>query len=167
MIPHGVEVFVGLDPIDLRWGFDRLCGVVLEKLGRNARSSALFVFYGRRKTAVKILFFDGSGLCVLYKRLDCVAPTTNLVSQSGIGPRSRPHQRVRTWQREVLRKTDVVATLREARSLVLRSRVDRVRTAVATATPTLNAGLRVGGGHSNGRCRQLTLCREPVAPGGV
>jgi transposase len=28
MIPHGVEVFVGLDPIDLRWGFERLSGVV-------------------------------------------------------------------------------------------------------------------------------------------
>ena len=70
MIPHGVEVFVGLDPIDLRWGFDRLCGAVLEKLGRNARSGALFVFFGRRKAAVKVLFFDGSGLCVFYKRLD-------------------------------------------------------------------------------------------------
>jgi transposase len=70
MIPHGVEVFVGLDPIDLRWGFDRLCGVVLEKLGRNARSGALFVFFGRRKAAVKVLYFDGSGLCVMYKRLD-------------------------------------------------------------------------------------------------
>ncbi len=69
MIPHGVEVFVGLDPIDLRWGFDRLCGAVLEKLGRNARSGALFVFFGRHKTAVKVLFFDGSGLCVFYKRL--------------------------------------------------------------------------------------------------
>jgi transposase len=70
VIPHGVEVFVGLDPIDLRWGFDRLCGVVLEKLGRDARSGALFVFFGRRKGAVKVLFFDGSGLCVVYKRLD-------------------------------------------------------------------------------------------------
>jgi transposase len=70
VIPHGVEVFVGLDPIDLRWGFDRLCGVVLEKLGRNARAGALFVFFGRHKTAVKVLFFDGTGLCVFYKRLD-------------------------------------------------------------------------------------------------
>lgn len=70
MIPHGVEVFVGLDPIDLRWGFDRLSGVVLDKLGRNARSGALFVFFGRHKAAVKVLFFDGSGLCVFYKRLD-------------------------------------------------------------------------------------------------
>ena len=70
MIPHGVEVFVGLDPIDLRWGFDRLAGVVAERLGRGARSGALFVFFGRRRTALKIFFFDGTGLCVFYKRLD-------------------------------------------------------------------------------------------------
>jgi len=70
MIPHGVEVFVGLDPIDLRWGFERLSGVVADKLGRGARSGALFVFFGKRRAALKILFFDGTGLCVLYKRLD-------------------------------------------------------------------------------------------------
>ena len=70
MIPRGVEIFVALDPVDLRWGFDRLCGVVMERLGRRARSGALFVFFGRRRTAAKILFCDRTGVCVLYKRLD-------------------------------------------------------------------------------------------------
>lgn len=70
MIPHGVEVFVGLEPIDLRWGFDRLAGLVTERLGRDARSRALFVFFGRRRDALKVLFFDGTGLCLFYKRLD-------------------------------------------------------------------------------------------------
>jgi transposase len=70
MIPHGVDVFVGLDPIDLRWGFERLSGLVTEQLGRAARCGALFLFFGRRRDALKILFFDGSGLCIFYKRLD-------------------------------------------------------------------------------------------------
>ena len=70
MIPHGVEIFVGLEPIDLRWSFDRLSGVVVERLGREARSGALFVFFGKRHSAIKVFFFDGSGLCVFYKRLD-------------------------------------------------------------------------------------------------
>ena len=70
MIPHGVEVFVGLEPIDLRWGFERLSGVVADKIGRNARSGALFVFFGKRRSALKVLFFDGTGLCLFYKRLD-------------------------------------------------------------------------------------------------
>lgn len=70
MIPRGVEVFVGIDPIDLRWGFERLSGLALERVGRDARSGALFVFFGKRRTALKILFFDGTGLCLFYKRLD-------------------------------------------------------------------------------------------------
>ena len=70
MIPHGVEIFVGVEPIDLRWGFDRLAGLVSERLGRPARSGALFVFRGRRGSAIKVLFFDGTGLCLFYKRLD-------------------------------------------------------------------------------------------------
>jgi len=70
MIPHGVEIFVGLEPIDLRWSFDRLAGVVAERVGREARSGALFVFFGKRRDALKLLFFDGTGLCVFYKRLD-------------------------------------------------------------------------------------------------
>lgn len=70
MIPHGVEVFVGLGPIDLRWGFDRLAGLVAEQVGRDARSGALFVFFGRQRTSLKALFYDGTGLCLFYKRLD-------------------------------------------------------------------------------------------------
>jgi transposase len=70
MIPHGVEVFVGLVPIDLRWGFDRLAGLVEEQMSRSARSGAVFVFFGKRREAVKVLFFDGTGLCLFYKRLD-------------------------------------------------------------------------------------------------
>lgn len=70
MIPHGVEVFVALDLIDLRWGFHRLSGVVAERLGREARSGALFVFFGKRRDAIKVLFFDGTGVCLFYKRLD-------------------------------------------------------------------------------------------------
>ena len=70
MIPHGVDVFVGLDPIDLRWGFERLSGLVQEHIGRDVRGGALFLFFGRHRHALKILFFDGSGLCLFYKRLD-------------------------------------------------------------------------------------------------
>jgi len=70
MIPRGVEIFVGLEPIDLRWGFDRLAGVVAERIGREARGGALFVFFGKRRTAIKVMFCDGSGMCLFYKRLD-------------------------------------------------------------------------------------------------
>jgi len=70
LIPHGVEIFVGLEPIDLRWSFDRLAGIVTERVGRDVRSGAMFVFFGKRHDAIKVVFFDGSGLCLFYKRLD-------------------------------------------------------------------------------------------------
>lgn len=70
MIPSGAEIFVALTPIDLRWGFERLAGLVEEQTGRAARSGALFVFFGKRKTALKVVFYDGSGMCLFYKRLD-------------------------------------------------------------------------------------------------
>jgi transposase len=70
MIPRGVQIYFGLDPIDLRWGFDRLAGAVTERIGRDVRGGALFVFYGKQRHALKILFHDGSGMCLFYKRLD-------------------------------------------------------------------------------------------------
>ena len=66
MIPHGVEIFVGVEPIDLRWGFDRLSGIVTERMARPPRSGALFVFFGKRRDAMKILFADGSGRIIAY-----------------------------------------------------------------------------------------------------
>ena len=70
MIPQGVQVFVALDPVDMRSSFERLSGIAKEQIGYDARGGALFVFYGRRRDALKVLFFDGSGLCIFYKRLD-------------------------------------------------------------------------------------------------
>jgi transposase len=70
MIPAGVEIYIAVEPIDMRLSFDRLSGLAKEHVGYDARSGALFVFFGRRKDALKILFFDGSGMVIFYKRLD-------------------------------------------------------------------------------------------------
>lgn len=70
MIPSGVEIYLALEPIDMRLSFDRLSGLAKEQIGYDARSGALFVFFGRRKDALKVLFFDGSGMVIFYKRLD-------------------------------------------------------------------------------------------------
>lgn len=70
MIPSGVQVFVALDPVDMRYGFERLAGLVRERLGYEPRCGALFVFVGKRRETAKILFCDGTGMCLFYKRLD-------------------------------------------------------------------------------------------------
>jgi transposase len=70
VIPSGVEIYVALEPVDMRLSFDRLSGLAKEQTGYEARSGALFIFFGRRLDALKILFFDGSGMAIFYKRLD-------------------------------------------------------------------------------------------------
>ena len=70
MIPAGVQVFVSLEPVDMRFGFERLSGMVRERMGYEPRGGALFVFVGRRRHIVKVLFADATGICVFYKRLD-------------------------------------------------------------------------------------------------
>lgn len=70
MIPAGVQVFVAVQPVNLRFGFERLAGIVAETFGYEARGGALFVFLNKRRDALKLLFFDGTGLCIFYKRLD-------------------------------------------------------------------------------------------------
>lgn len=70
MIPAGVQVFVALGAVDMRYGVERLSGIVREQLGYEPRGGALFVFVGRRRHIVKVLFADATGICVFYKRLD-------------------------------------------------------------------------------------------------
>jgi transposase len=70
VIPAGVQIFVALESIDLRYSFERLSGLAKEQVGYDPRSGALFVFFGKRRDAMKVLFFDGGGMCQFYKRLD-------------------------------------------------------------------------------------------------
>ncbi len=90
MIPHGVEVYVGLDPIDLRWGFNRLTGLVTERIGRDARSGALFVFFGKRREAMKVLFSTSSATCRATAAPPTSSTTSSAVATSAPRPSSPP-----------------------------------------------------------------------------
>jgi transposase len=70
VIPAGVRVFVCTQPVDMRYGFDRLAQVARERIGHDpVEGGALFVFAGKSATRLKVLWFDRNGLCLLYKRL--------------------------------------------------------------------------------------------------
>ena len=65
-----LKVFVATAPCDLRASFNGLWNAAQTQLGEDPRSGALFVFGNRRKNRIKILYFDGTGVIVLAKRLD-------------------------------------------------------------------------------------------------
>jgi transposase len=70
MLPPSVRIFVASQPVDLRQSFDRLASCAAEQLGGNPYSGHLFVFRNRRGDRVKILYWDRSGFCLWYKRLE-------------------------------------------------------------------------------------------------
>ena len=70
MIPQGVEVYVAVQPVDMRLGIKRLGGLVREYIHREPRSRAMFVFISRRRHALKVLSWDGTGMVLWYKKLD-------------------------------------------------------------------------------------------------
>lgn len=69
MIPVQVRIFVCVEPIDMRQGFDRLAQAVKARLGADPQNGSLFIFANRGATRLKVLWFDQNGYCVLYKRL--------------------------------------------------------------------------------------------------
>jgi transposase len=65
-----LKVFLALDPIDMRKGFEGLYAAVSEKLQADVKSGALFVFTNNKRTRLKVLYFDGTGLWLMTKRLE-------------------------------------------------------------------------------------------------
>jgi transposase len=54
----------------MRLGYERLGGLVREKMQAEPRSRALFVFVGKRGQTMKVLTWDGTGAIVIHKKLD-------------------------------------------------------------------------------------------------
>ena len=62
--------FVAVEPCDLRQGFNGLHALVTERLQEDAKSGAVFAFTNRRRTLLKLLFWDRTGLWICTKRLE-------------------------------------------------------------------------------------------------
>jgi transposase len=70
VIGHGLPIYVALEPIDMRMGYERLGGLVRERMQAEPRSKALFVFVGKRGHTMKVLTWDGTGAIIVHKKLD-------------------------------------------------------------------------------------------------
>jgi transposase len=66
----GVRVYLAMGTTDMRKGFDGLSMLVQEVLRQDPFSGHLFVFRGRRGDRLKLLYWDGQGLCLFAKRLE-------------------------------------------------------------------------------------------------
>ena len=67
--PPSVRVFVATAPVDMRGSFDALAGAV-RRLGLDPVDGHVYLFLDKRRRLAKALWFDGSGWCVLGKRLE-------------------------------------------------------------------------------------------------
>jgi transposase len=65
-----LKVFLAVTPCDLRLSFNGLWAAAQTQLGEDPKGGALFVFGNRRRNRIKILYFDGTGVCLLTKKLE-------------------------------------------------------------------------------------------------
>ena len=66
----GTRIFVARGATDMRKGFDGLQGLITSALAQDPLSGHLFLFVNRRRDKLKILYWDGDGLAIWYKRLE-------------------------------------------------------------------------------------------------
>jgi transposase len=70
LAPSGMKVHLALGVTDMRKGMDGLAMLVQDVLKTDPFSGHLFAFRGRKANLIKILWWDGTGLCLFTKRLD-------------------------------------------------------------------------------------------------
>jgi transposase len=66
----GARIYLSTAPTDMRKGFDSLAALVRDFLGQDPLSGHLFLFIGRARDRLKVLYWDADGYAVWYKRLE-------------------------------------------------------------------------------------------------
>ena len=69
-IAADTRIFVAAGHTDMRKGFDGLCALITSVLQKDPLSGQLFLFINRRRDKMKILYWDGDGLAIWYRRLE-------------------------------------------------------------------------------------------------
>jgi transposase len=69
-LPRGLTVYAFDEPCDMRKSFDTLTALVTEQMKRDVLTGDMFLFVARDRRRAKVLYFDGTGMCLLAKRLE-------------------------------------------------------------------------------------------------
>lgn len=64
-----MRILMSVEAVDFRKGIDGLCGICRVQLSKDPFSGTVFVFVNRRRTAIKVLIYDGQGFWLCQKRL--------------------------------------------------------------------------------------------------
>jgi len=65
-----LRIFAGIEPVDMRKSFNGLFAIVKNHLRRNPLDGAVYLFANKRRTLVKMIYWDGTGIWILSKRLE-------------------------------------------------------------------------------------------------
>jgi transposase len=65
-----LRILVHKKPADMRKSFDGLLGLARNVMNADPLQGALLVFFNRKRTMVKLLYFERGGFCIWHKRLE-------------------------------------------------------------------------------------------------
>jgi len=65
-----LRYFLCCSTIDMRNGFDGLAGIIRNHLKKDPISGDVFIFLNKKRTHIKLLYWDGDGFALFYKRLE-------------------------------------------------------------------------------------------------
>lgn len=68
--PAAIKIYVAVEPVDMRKQFNGLWAAAQDKLHEDPKCGAVFAFINKERTRLKLLYWDGTGVWVLAKRLE-------------------------------------------------------------------------------------------------
>lgn len=83
LISKKTKVYIYQNPIDMRFGFERLSFFIREEMGKKIDFGDIFIFLGKNRKRLKAMWFDGSGLLLLTKRMEKKNGFMNVIDLNG------------------------------------------------------------------------------------
>jgi transposase len=68
--PAAIKIYVAVEAVDMRKQFNGLWAAAQDKLHEDPKNGAVFAFINKERTRLKLLYWDGTGVWVLAKRLE-------------------------------------------------------------------------------------------------
>jgi transposase len=100
-----MRILVAIEPVDFRKGIDGLVGICKRKIASDPFSGYVFVFCNRKKTAIKVLSYDGQGFWLAQKRLSVGRFKCWPESETGVKQLNAYELQMLLWNQE-LKKAD-------------------------------------------------------------